>query len=96
MTEFLSEYGLFLAKALTIIIGIIVVIAVAAAAAQSRQQGDTKGEIAVTPLNEFYEDLQEAIKHNVLSKDELKSDRKQKKKAEKMAERQKDIRCIFL
>ncbi len=88
MTEFLTEYGLFLAKALTIIIGIIVVIAFGAAAAQSRRQSDTKGEIVVTPLNEFYEDLQEAIKHNILNKDELKEDRKQKKKAEKQKKKQ--------
>ncbi|MVF12421.1 protease SohB [Ketobacter sp. MCCC 1A13808] len=88
--EFLTNYGLFLAKALTVVIAIILVISVAAASAQSRQRRDHKGEIQVTVLNEFFEDLQDAIRHSVLSKDQLKELEKEYKKAEKAKKKQKD------
>nr|WP_156871214.1 protease SohB [Ketobacter sp. MCCC 1A13808] len=90
MIEFLTNYGLFLAKALTVVIAIILVISVAAASAQSRQRRDHKGEIQVTVLNEFFEDLQDAIRHSVLSKDQLKELEKEYKKAEKAKKKQKD------
>ena len=56
MSEFFAEYGLFLAKAVTVVIAIIMIIAVAAATAQARQRRDHKGEIQVTPLNEFFDE----------------------------------------
>jgi len=90
LIEFLTNYGLFLAKALTVVIAIILVISVAAASAQSRQRRDHKGEIQVTVLNEFFEDLQDAIRHSVLSKDQLKELEKEYKKAEKAKKKQKD------
>ena len=91
MLEFFFEYGLFLAKAVTIVVAIILVIGAAAAAAQSRQhRSDHRGEIKVTPLNEFYEELKEAVQHTVLSKDELKALEKQKKKEEKDKKKSKD------
>ena len=83
MVEFFVEYGLFLAKAVTVIIGILIVIAAGAAAASSQKNTSEKGDIVITPLNEFYDDLQDAIKETVLSKDALKEEKKQKKKAEK-------------
>lgn len=90
MIEFLSEYGLFLAKAVTIVIAIIMVISVAAATAQSRQRRDHKGEIHVTPLNDFFDDLRDTIRHTILSKDELKDIEKALKKEEKAKKKLKD------
>ena len=90
MIEFLSEYGLFLAKAVTIVVAILMIISVAAATAQSRQRRDHKGEIQVTPLNDFYEDLRDALRHNVLDKDELKEIEKARKKEEKEKKKHKD------
>lgn len=90
MIEFLTDYGLFLAKALTVVVAIVLVISVAAATAHSRQRRDHKGEIHVTPLNEFFEDLKLAIQHTVLNKDELKDLEKQHKKEEKEKKKQKD------
>jgi len=88
--EFLSDYGLFLAKAVTIVIAILMIITVAAATAQSRQRRDHKGEIQVTPLNEFFEDLRDALRHNILDKDELKEIEKARKKEEKSKKKHKD------
>ena len=90
MIEFLTEYGLFLAKALTVVIAIILVISVVAASAHSRQRRDHKGEIQVTVLNEFFEDLQDALRHSVLTKDELKELEKEHKKEEKAKKKAKE------
>jgi len=88
--EFLSEYGLFLAKAVTIVIAIIMIITVAAASAQSRHRRDHKGDILVTPLNDFFEDLKETLRHNILDKDELKALEKARKKEEKAKKKHKE------
>ncbi|MBA54765.1 MAG: protease SohB [Pseudomonadales bacterium] len=88
--EFLSEYGLFLAKAVTIVVAIIMIISVAAATAQSRQRRDHKGEIQVIPLNEFYEELRDALRHSILDKDELKEIEKAHKKEEKAKKKLKE------
>lgn len=90
MLEFFFEYGLFLAKAITIVVSILIIIAAAAATAQSRHGHDHKGEIKITRLNDFYDELKEAMMHNLLSKDELKAEEKKKKKEEKKSKKQKD------
>ncbi len=91
MLEFLFEYGLFLAKAVTIVVAILVIIGSIAAAAASRQhRSDHKGEIRVTPLNEFYEELKDAVQHTVFSKEELKAEEKKKKKEEKEKKKHKE------
>lgn len=83
MVEFLLEYGLFLAKTITIVVAILLIISALAATAQSRAHHDHKGEIRVTPLNDFFEDLKAALQHAVLTKDELKAEEKRKKKEDK-------------
>jgi len=88
--EFLTEYGLFLAKAVTIVIAILVVITMAAATAQTRHRRDNKGEIRVTPLNDFFEDLHDTLRHSILDKDELKEQEKARKKEEKEKKKHKD------
>ncbi len=90
MIEFLSEYGLFLAKAVTIVIAILMIIAVAAATAHSRQRRDHKGEIHVTPLNDFFDELRDALQHTVLDKEELKQLEKTRKKEEKAKRKHKE------
>ncbi|MAR93373.1 MAG: protease SohB [Pseudomonadota bacterium] len=89
MSEFFAEYGLFLAKAVTVVIAIIMIIAVAAATAQARQRRDHKGEIQVTPLNEFFDELRNALRHSILDSDELKRLEKERKKAEKQKKKNK-------
>lgn len=83
MVEFLLEYGLFLAKAITIVVAILLIISAIAATAQSRTHHGHKGEIRVTPLNDFFEDLKAALQHTILTKDELKAEEKRLKKEDK-------------
>lgn len=90
MIEFLSEYGLFLAKAVTVVIAIIMVITVAAASAQSRNRRDHKGDIRVNPLNDFYDEMREILRHSILGKDELKELEKQQKKEAKEKKKHKE------
>ena len=90
MLDFLFNYGLFLAKAITVVIAFVVVITAIAAAAQSRNRSDQKGDVKVTALNDFYEDLKQTMMHSVLSKDELKAEEKRKKKEEKDKKKHKD------
>lgn len=89
MIEFLMEYGLFLAKTVTLLIAVILVITVMAATAQARQHHGQKGDIQVTPLNEFYDDLRDAVREGVLDKDTLKAERKRERKAEKLKQKHK-------
>ncbi|SMF38867.1 inner membrane peptidase. Serine peptidase. MEROPS family S49 [Alteromonadaceae bacterium Bs31] len=80
--EFLFDYGLFLAKAVTLVIAIIAVIAVIAASSM-RAQGQEKGHIEVCKLNDKYEDVVESIKSVVLDQELLKLEHKDHKKKEK-------------
>jgi len=85
--EFLTEYGLFLAKTATVVLAIIIIMAAAVANA-SKQKKDSKGSLTVTHLNKEFEDLRDTIKHVVEDEDTLKEDakaEKKKRKAEKKA-----------
>lgn len=88
MVEFFTEYGLFLAKAVTVVVAILLIITAIAAAAQSRAHHGHKGEIRVTPLNDFFEDLKLALQHNIFTKDEMKAEEKRLKKEEKQKEKE--------
>lgn len=79
--EFLYEYGLFLAKAITFVLAVVAIIAVVAASA-IKQKG-RKGDLEIEDLSEHYADVEDEIVHALLSKDELKLKEKEDKKAAK-------------
>ena len=79
MIEFLAEYGLFLLKVVTVVVGIIAVIVVAASAGRkSTQEG-----LEVENLNKKHETLVETLQNAVSSKDQRKKAAKEKKKKDK-------------
>lgn len=85
MTEFLYDYGLFSAKALTVIFalvaGIVIIIAMA-----TRSREEKEDQIEVKRLNERYDDVSSAIKQLIANKAEAKAlekEYKAKLKAEK-------------
>lgn len=82
MTEFFFDYGLFLAKTLTIVISIVVIIVLAVAMA-SRKQGEGKDTLEIKKLNKKYEDMAMALNANMLEKDEFKKLQKQEKEKQK-------------
>ena len=87
MLEFLAEYGLFLLKTATIVIGVIVVLAMIINAGH-RQQATSKGDIKVTNLGETIKDRSQAIKNEVLSKHQYKYALKQEKEQDKAKEKE--------
>ncbi len=79
MIEFLAEYGLFLLKVITVVVGIVVIIVVAASAGR---KGSQEG-LEVENLNKKHESLVEALRNAVSSKDQRKKAAKEKKKKDK-------------
>lgn len=84
--EFLSDYGLFVAKVLTFLVAAVVAIALAASAiARSRSDSDDEGELTVRRLNDKYRKLREAIEERMLPAAQRKPWKKARQKAEKAA-----------
>ena len=85
--EVLAEYCLFLAKVITAIIGFAVLVAIVASASQKNRQSSEKGELEISPLNDQYDDVSEAMATAMLDplsqKAEAKRLRKEKKQRAK-------------
>ncbi|MCW2099829.1 UNVERIFIED_ORG: inner membrane peptidase [Pseudomonas psychrophila] len=84
--EFLAEYASFLAKTVTVVVAILVVL-VTLAALRGRGR-KTAGQLQVSKMNEFYKGLRDKLEQSLLSKDQLKSLRKQQAKADKKLKKQ--------
>ena len=82
--EFLTEYGLFLAKTLTLVLALVFVLSIIVAnASRHKGEGKHKGEIHVTKINDELERLRDDIRHEVLDEDTLKAMAKADKKQDK-------------
>ena len=81
MIEFFAEYGLFLLKVVTVVVGIVVVIVVAASAGR---KGTQEG-LEVENLNKKHESLVETLLDAVSNKGQKKQAAKEKKKKNKAA-----------
>lgn len=86
--DFLYNYGLFLAQAITIVLAIIAVIVGATAAASKPKP--KQGEIEVDDISEYLAEVKERFEEKVLSKEALKKRHKEQKAARK-AEEKSDI-----
>jgi serine protease SohB len=84
--EFLAEYASFLAKTVTLVVAILVVL-VTLAALRGRGR-KTAGQLQVSKMNEFYKGLRDKLEQSLLSKDQLKSLRKQQAKVDKKLKKQ--------
>lgn len=82
--EFLTEYGLFLAKIVTFVVAALVVISVIMSAAQKdRGDHEGEGELKIRKLNEKYEKLRESIQSRLMSDHQRKVFQKARKRAQK-------------
>ena len=81
--EYLSQYGMFLAKSVTIVVAILIVLGAIASAGSKQKKGGRKGHIKVNPLNEHFDEMRDEVRHAVLEKDELKATYKLEKKQAK-------------
>lgn len=87
--EFLADFGLFFAKAITLVIAILILVA-GVVALSSKQKKGPSGHIEVKNLTDDFKELVKGIKSVVLDKDALKKEakaEKQKAKEEKQAKK---------
>ncbi|MDG1027119.1 MAG: protease SohB [Gammaproteobacteria bacterium] len=82
--EYLIQYGMFLAKAATLVVAIVIVLGAVAASGNRQRKSGRKGQIKVTHLNEHYDDLKDTLRHSVLAKEQLKQVHKNEKKQAKL------------
>ncbi|WP_172587731.1 protease SohB [Shewanella xiamenensis] len=83
--EFLYEYCMFLAKAVTIVVAIVAVIIVVLASTVKHKSD--KGELRITNLSEELEELKHSLKEELLTKKQFKAYEKQLKADEKAKEK---------
>ena len=83
LIELISNYGLFLLKTLTVVIGVIVILSFAL----SSKKNKSEGNLVVTNVNEELDNLENNIKKNILNKKDFKNFIKDKKKNNKIAEK---------
>lgn len=84
--EFLTEYGVFLAETVTIVIAFLIVIAAVGSAAMKNKKPEQK-EMFVEKVNDKLKDVKDALESTLLSKDQQKAQKKQQKEAEKQAKK---------
>jgi len=79
--EFLFVYGLFLAKAITIVVAIVVVVGLIVGMAAKQKQ--TSGNLEFESLSDHFDDIKSQAQHVLLDKDQLKKVEKEEKKKQK-------------
>lgn len=89
MGDFLLEYGLFAAKTLTIILGILLIIAFSTAMVFSKKKHKEENYIEIENINDKLSDLQDNLESEILSKNDYKKLQKNRKKEKKLEEKAK-------
>ncbi len=96
--EFLSEYGMFLAKIATVVFGVFIVVAILAAAAAKTRKEMKEGSIRVRHLNKQLDEYKDVLREAIEDEDTLKQTRKeesrrkkQEAKTRKKQQKQKEI-----
>ena len=92
--DFLIEYGLFLAKIATFVIAVIILLSVIVGLSQKNKQSGHRGHLEITPLNELYEEMSDAIKFAIMDESLHKAETKklEKEKLKKAKEKQKALK----
>ena len=85
--EFLFEYGLFLAKAVTVVVACLAVVGFVAAVAMKKKQA--RGDMEVEDLSADFHQLKEQVEAQLLPETERKKWHKERKK-QKKAQKQPD------
>ncbi|MDH3620570.1 MAG: protease SohB [Gammaproteobacteria bacterium] len=88
MAAFFAEYGLFLLKAITIVVAIAVIIIIAATAGRKAVHEG----LEVENLNKKYRKIADTLRNAVLSKDERKKAAKEQKKRDKAESKESSTR----
>ena len=86
--DYLFQYLLFLAQAVTVVVAIGIVIAMAAGASARRQQPNQQGYLYIEKLNDELDAQRDYLRSNLLEKDALKRLLKTEEKAAKAESKQ--------
>ena len=81
--DFLYDFGLFLAQAVTLVIAILVVVGGLFALGSRQKKAEHEGHIEIRNLNEKYKQIDDTIRHVITDDETRKIDQKAEKKAEK-------------
>ena len=82
--EFLTEFGLFIAKTVTLVVALLVIVSVVLSAAhKDKDDQGSDGELRVRKLNEKYRKLRESLQAKLRSDSERKAFEKARKKEDK-------------
>ncbi len=81
MVQLLLDYGLFLAKAVTVVAAVAAIVVLSVGFSR---RSDHSGGLKVEKLNDKYRDLRLQLRHALLSKAERKKELKQEKKQRKL------------
>ena len=79
--EFLLDYGLFLAKIVTVVVAIVAILVVAKAV--GGKSGGAKGELEITNLTDQHKQTVEQLEHHLHDEAFIKARDKAEKKQEK-------------
>lgn len=83
MFEFFFEYGLFLAKAITVLFTVLAIVLGIVVIGGRNRRDHSDGEVEVVSLNDQFEDMKDAVEAAVLDKDAYKQMLKAQKKQDK-------------
>ena len=86
--DFLTEYGVFLAQTVTIVLAILIIIAAAGSAAIKNKKSDQK-EMHIEKINDKRKDVLDSLESNMFDKEQLKARKKAQKDAEKAEKKNK-------
>jgi len=86
---YLIEYGMFLAKAVTIVIAIVIIISAISSSGGRQKKPGKKGSLKVSRLNDHLEEMRDTLRLSVLDKDDLKLINKKEKKQVKADQKEK-------
>jgi serine protease SohB len=81
--DFLLEYGLFLAKIATFVFAFAMIVSIIVNARQKNSQGNEKGHLEITPLNEQFEHMSESMLLATMDESLQKAEEKKLIKAKK-------------
>ena len=81
--EFLAEYGVFLAKAATLVVAILIVIGAIVSMGMKQKKQQAHGHLEITHLNEEVERMADELKSATIGKEASKQQHKEKKKQQK-------------
>ncbi len=81
--EFLVDYGLFIAKTITILVALAIAVAIVASAAMKNKKSE-EDVVDVEKLNERFDDYKELMTSAILPSEQLKKKKKEEKKQEKL------------